>query len=386
MRKYLFLILFVIFTVCLSADLTDVYKRGTIRLSPDPEFGKNTDWKTIFPVASGRNIVIAEDGSIYVGRSGQNNVYKFDKDGNFLKEFIEKAKISKSVYSWLRPTSILDDNFVVVKKYDKICLYNQNGSFVKSLKMEYPITDCLALKDNKIALAGSVLYKGGRFKRLVGIKDVDTEKENILSYFMDDFSKGTVQIKLKDNISVGFGNPLSRIRVFVERSPEGNLIAGYSHKPEIIVYSPDGERLKSFNLNINPLKISEKVREEYYEGVQKTVKKYDLPEDEIKKIMARQDLVPEYRPYFYDLMVDPEGNILVFIYTEENGTHTFQVYSSGGIFICESVIDPGDFQIKISPNTRNLVFFKGYLYALVRPNKTDSGFSRLIKVKLTEDN
>ncbi len=386
MRKYLFLILFVISTICLSADLTDVYKKGIIRLSSDPEFGKNTDWKTIFPDASGRNIVIAEDGSIYVARAGQNNVYKFDKDGNFLKKFIDKTKISKNVYSWLRPTSILDDNFVVVKKYDKICLYNLNGSFVKSLNMEYPIKDCLALKDNKIALAGSVQYKGRRFKRLIAIKDVDTEKENILSYFMEDFSKGTVQIKLEDTKMVSFGNPLSRIRVFVERSPEGNLIAGYSHKPEITVYSPDGERLKSFNLNIDPLKISEKVRKEYYEGVLKTVKKYDLPEDEIKKIMERQDLQPEYRPYFYDLMVDPEGNILVFIYTEENGTHTFQVYSSEGIFICESVIDPGDFHITISSNTRNLAFFKGNLYALVRPNKADSGFSKLIKVKLTEDN
>jgi hypothetical protein len=179
----------------------------------------------------------------------------------------------------------------------KIHLFDLDGNFVKRMQMDYPILECVALKDKKVGISGSVPYKGKQSKKLIAIKDVNTETEDILTYYMEDYS---------DRI--------------------------------------------------------------------------------IKELSERPIKFPEHMPYYYNLIVDSDGNILIFFYTKTNDIYRFQVYSPDGAYICESAIDPGEYKLKVYRNLIPIAFFKGDLFAFVSGKDNPSVPPRLIKVNLSENN
>ena len=410
-----FILLLMLSTILMSANLIDVYKKGPIKLIADPEFGKNTDWGKLFfdfhrgsqtgkPIGILKGIAVADDGSIFISNHSQHNIFKFDEDGNFVKKFGKKG--SKPGEFFRRPSSIsiLDNRYLIVTIYHgKIHLFDLDGNFVKRIQMDYPIPGCVALKGNKVGISGSVPYRGKQSKKLIAIKDVDTEKEDILTYYMEDYFIGgaPIEIKTKEgNIALVSTPAFSYVYRFVRRSVNGNLIVGYSNKKEVSIYSLERRMVRIFPLDIDPLLVTEKVKQEYRESSRKSLqgtkewirkmresqKLEDISETVIKKLSERPIEFPEHMPYYYNLLVDSDGNILVFLYTETNDIYRFQVYSPDGTYICESAIDPGKYKLKVYRNLIPIVFFKGDLFAVVSEKDNPSVPPRLIKVNLSENN
>ena len=56
-------------------------------------------------------------------------------------------------------------------------------------------------------------------------------------------------------------------------------------------------------------------------------------------------------PYYSDLSVDSQGNILVFLMTEniKEGPYPFQVYSPEGELICRAELDTAEFAFEPDP-------------------------------------
>jgi len=267
--------------------------------------------------------------------------------------------------------------------------------------MDYPTLECVALKDNKVGISGSVPYRGKQSKKLIAIKDMDTEKEDILTYYMEDYFKERtpVEIRTKDGHIAFLSTPaFSYVYRFARRSLDGNLIVGYSDKNEITIYSPEGRMVRRFALDIEPLLITEKIKQEYRESSRKSLQRIkewirkmresqqleDVSETVIKELSERPIEFPEHMPYYYNLLVDSDGNILVFLYTETNDIYRFQVYSPNGTYICESAIDPGKYKLKVYRNLIPIVFFKGDLFAVVSEKDNSSVPPRLIKVNLSD--
>jgi hypothetical protein len=411
----IFFLLMMLSTAVMSEDLIDVYKKGPIKLIPDSEFGKDTDWEELFydfrsesqngkPIGILKDIAVADDGSLFVSNYSQYNIYKLDKNGNFIKKFGKKGS-QPGDFFW-RPSSIsiLDNRYLMVRIYHgRIHLFDLEGNFVKRLQMEYPILECVALKENKAGISGSVPYRGNQSKKLIAIKDMDTEKEDILTFYMEDYFKGgdPIEIKTKDGRIALLSTPsFSYVDRFARRSLEGNLIVGYSDKKDVSVYSPEGKLLHSFTLDIEPLSITEEVKQEYRESTRKSLEKTkewirkmresqqleDVSETVIEKLSEQPIEFPEHMPYYYNLLVDSEGNILVFIYTETNDIYRFQVYSPNGTYICESAFDPGEYRVKVYRNLIPIVFFNENLYTVVSEKNDPSAPPRLIKVNLLGNN
>ena len=84
-------------------------------------------------------------------------------------------------------------------------------------------------------------------------------------------------------------------------------------------------------------------------------------------------------PVYYNLLIDSDGNILVFPYEEKNSKYTFQVYSPEGKYICDSAIDPGEYEVNI--NTA-LTFFQGSIFAVVTSRNDPDAYSRIMKINL----
>jgi hypothetical protein len=396
----LLIILVFVFGEFLSADLLEVYKKGELQLIADREFGKNVDWNTLFfdhdlkanfndkSIGLIKRLGFADDGSIFVSNYSQFNVFKFDANGNFIKRMAEKGrKTGPNSPINRRPDaiSVLDNKYVVISEYQgRIGVYDLEGNPVKLIKIDYCIVDCVALKDSKIAILGSVAMGNGKSKMLIAVKDIQTEKENHITFFMENPSENTISVQ-KDIYTISFGGPFDRLSTFIRRTRKGNLLVGRANSPKITVYSPEGRTVTSFDLTITPIEITEKDKQEYIEGLKKSVKKLELSEETILGAMrAKPNFFPPVTPLYYQMMVDSEDNLLVFIYTTDKERHVFQVYSPEGRYVCNTVLNPGDYSLQLNPHLNTMGFLNGDLYGLFQLKTGMDAPLRLIRVKLTD--
>lgn len=121
----------------LFADLIDVYKKGEIKIVPEPEFGKNTNWDLLLYKGI-RSISFTPDGSFFVSGRGLNKIFKFDSNGNLIKSFGKKGQGPGDFVS-PRCLSILDDKYLLVGFSDTpdISIYSIDGIKLSSFKIEF---------------------------------------------------------------------------------------------------------------------------------------------------------------------------------------------------------------------------------------------------------
>ena len=149
---YFILFCLIVFSLTLSASLLDVYKSGKIKLVPDPNFGKGTEWDIYFPQGVG-DITFLSDGSFFATGSG-HCVYKFDKSGKFLKKIGRKGRGPGDLYG-PGDLSILDNKYLLVAEYAtarRISVFDLNGNFVKVIKTKEDVYDVVGLKNNRFVI------------------------------------------------------------------------------------------------------------------------------------------------------------------------------------------------------------------------------------------
>ena len=392
MKKIIFL--FLIFC-CVSKTqaqtLLDVYKTGTINLEQDTEYAVNTDWDKLFddrgkiiygnPVGVMKSIAVSNSSEVFVGNYSKYNIYKFDKSGNFVKEFGKEGyKEGEFLY---RPTlrGILDNKYVFASDHQgRIQFYDLNGNFYKMVKIDYMPLQIIPLKGNKIAIWGHVAYKGNT-KYIVSIKNINTGEEKIVdSYFNSLINLKPITIKLKNGELVSFSPSSLKDKTIIERTFDGNLILGHNTESKLSVFSPNGEKIKDIELNQSPIKTSEKMKTEFIERVKNYLIEKNIYEEN-KALLNDPNIYPDYFPMFYALKSDPEGNILVFNHSEDTG-NSFYVYDKTGKFVCETNLKSDLFKLDINSRFSSFEIHPSGLYAFVTVIDSNTSEIKIIRTLL----
>ena len=155
-RVFLLIVFILILSLSLSSSLLDIYKSGKLKLVPDPNFGKGTEWDIYFPQGI-HDIAFAKDGSFFatgLGNKACHCVYKFDKNGKFIKKIGRKGRGPGDLYG-PGDLSILDNKYLLVGEYPstrRISVFDLNGNFVKIIKTRESVFDVVGLKNNIVAI------------------------------------------------------------------------------------------------------------------------------------------------------------------------------------------------------------------------------------------
>ncbi|MCP4156509.1 MAG: 6-bladed beta-propeller, partial [bacterium] len=237
--------------------LLELYKKGTIKLTGDPEFGKNVDWERFF-YDKYKEFIVASDGTMFVANSRQHNLMKFSKEGKLLNTFSQKGKGPGDVV-YPGDMSILDNKYLVVGEYAsnrRISLFDLNALSAskrcKVLKTKHSAYFAVALKNNKVA------YMSYKYSN-------ENQKEKTITtsvYIIDAKTQNTKRVVShrfpnKSGIIVGrmmvsFGGGLLG-EVYIASTKNGNLLVGGSVYPELTVYSTEGKKLKTIPLDMKPV-------------------------------------------------------------------------------------------------------------------------------------
>jgi hypothetical protein len=372
-RKYFLLsFFFLYYVICihisLDASMIEVYKKGTIKITPDPSFGKDTDWD-VYVRSSRKNIAVSDEGRIFVSIPGREIINIFDDTGKYFKTFGGKGRGPGDLSS---PShlSILDNKLLVVYEgypNKRISLFDLDGNFKDILRVGVSLGGCVALRNNKIAFANvNNNYNLGKRKFSLHIIDITTRKEKkIVSY------ESTVQKFSKSNQLILMTPYDSRMRY--AKTKDGNLLVGFPQEKEIKIFSPEGNLLRAFQLKMKREVITDEMKQKFYEqnNISNSPASY--------KKAVRATYFPRYIPFYRFILVDTAGNILVFPLRRAGPrVLKFQVYSPTGEYICDSSLDFG----KYTPGG-NIIFKDRFLYGLfMYLDKDKHAFHRLLKSKL----
>jgi len=391
-------ILFIVFAVALlqdifSVNLIDVYKKGVIKLVEDPEFGKGVDWIELF-YDLGKDLAIAPDGRIFVTNANQHNVFIFSKEGRYIKTFGQYGLGPLDFFAPSDP-SILDKKYLVINDYQlnqKITLVdldNIDSHHAKVLKTKKYVWNFIALRDNKIA------YLTWKFEPIskwdqkrtheLYIIDAVTRKETKIASFEYRYNcrSDRIQYSISSRVNYFWS-------VFIERTKEGDLLVGVSDRPNIDIYSPEGKKIRSFNLDYKPIKVTDELKEDFIKFV-KSRAGWNTPlgkrstEDFFNALPGAQ-LFGDHFPYYRHILVDYSGNILVFPNTlcREKCEILFRVYSPEGKYICTTKVNTGKFKFELDLRFKQILFTEDGIYGLFDLKGAEDIMLRLVRVKLED--
>lgn len=379
-------ILFLVFSASGSKLLT-LYQKGVLKLTADDSYGKGNDWETLF-LHAGKNLAITSDGFVFISCPAKGAVLKFNPDGLLVGTYGQTGEGPGDLFS-PGNISILDGKYLVIGEAPerrRISLFDFSGKPAFILKTSTLCFSVIALKNNRIAyltLKRNPVKIPNKFNMLVSviIQNILNGKELEIAAY--DFILSGIALKSGGMFSC---RPLNG-EALISRTPDGNLLTGFSGSKKIRVFSPDGKLLNHFTLQMEDVPVTEAMIEN--EKKEKLISLKDNPNTDasfLKEISAYNFglLFGKICPYYQHIMTDSDGNILVFKWIDAGRLQkkVFQVYAPSGKLICETAIDEGDFIFQIDSASRNLQFCRDNLYIIEAMRNPPSGEDTLRLAKI----
>ena len=393
MKKIMLAVLVLSLGNWLWCDLQEHYKKGEIILKGIESFGQGNDWEELF-YDPYKDMVVAPDGSIFVANDRKHNIFKFDKQGKLVKTFGRRG-VGPGDFVHPGDLGILDKKYLVVGEYAsnrRFSLWNLDGKHINVVRTKTSVFQLTALRGNRVAYYCYNQYaqKKNDYQSVVSIviKDITSGTEKIMKQVT---LLNRSSIKFGQHGSANYGNFFAE--VFLAQTINGNLAVGVSNQPNIDIFSPTGKLIHSFDLKMVPILVSKAYIKEFkYKVIARVKKKAEATANpslidtynQVQKALKKLDfstLFDKHLPLYNEILVDSEGNFLVFKFTEcqKNCTPLFRVYSKEGKFICETRLNKGKYELDIDRSFRKIRFTSEGIFALLMNRGDEDEIIRLIK-------
>ncbi|BDX38092.1 hypothetical protein CYCD_14470 [Tenuifilaceae bacterium CYCD] len=372
-------------------SLLDVYKSGKVSLEPESNFAVGANWEKIFPdyseVSYGnsigyyKSIAVASDGSVFVGNYSSYTIQKFSPKGDLVLTFGKKGK-GVGEFSE-RPTlgGVIGNKYVFTHELNgHIKIFSTDGNYIKTIKVDYLPLKTIAC-GNKIALIGHVSIRE-KVRYVITLIDPETDEQKIIKKY-DDISVSSMVVVNKNNYMISFSPMFTKAELMIRSLPNGNLIVGINTRKLLEEYSVGGKLVKSFNLDFEAPAYPEDLKKEFMSGIEKRIEENKFTKEDVSEVYE-PTFFPKNTLYYYNFLVDSDGNLLVFRFIDEDVDHKFRVYSfdSNGKSLAETTLDVSGFKLSLNYRFEDLCFFNGFAYGLLHPKSDKMQPLQLVKFKV----
>jgi WD40 repeat protein len=347
-----------------SQNLLDIYKKGPVKLIPDKTFGANNNWESLFNlyfdtlnIMEGereeyKRIIVAPDGSVFMSHKNRYEIWKFGTDGNFVKKFGTKGG-KASQFPYLPSVEpVVDGKYVFTTDANaRLKFFDLDGNYFKSITLDYMTFNFRPLISGEILIYGKVLWKTRWRNIIVRLNIYSGEEKIIYEYFEDRSIPPFLEGKNIDSLVAILTSHEHKIRLpagsgfrdpNVTLIPDGQFMLSDSESGQIKVFDIEGKEKNKFKLEITPITITEKdVLENFemtklsfikaIEGLKNNPKPTEYTRLGLlfdQKMLDKVDFYKDinhyspYLPYFSNIILDDEGNFLVFEFTGKDETES----------------------------------------------------------------
>ncbi len=390
-----------------------------------------------------KKIILAPDGSLFMSHSNRHEIWKFGPDGNLVKKFGVKG--GKAYQFPMMPSvhPVVDGKYVFTGDVNaRLKFFDLNGNYFKSLTLDYMTGGFQPIGDGIVLLEGRVMWKNEepgtkniiyKWRHIIVKLNIYTGEEKIIYDFFEPANMRV--INPSDKASSRMENiPPSDGKIYLPNymlfnKPEfvllksGQFLRFDRKTGEVRYLDADGKEIQKFKLDITPTKITEKDALDHYESTNQSliksisyarlvrdstkiskgergttpgtiIKTFPNSDDIIRrgeealtKLESLKDINKYFPnlPYFSNIIVDEEGNLLVFEFTskEDRESNIFNVvaYDANGKILAHTSFTCDDYDLDFSGG--KFIISKGYVYAVAKLKNTAGMPLRLVKFKMT---
>jgi len=302
--------------------------------------------------------------------------------------------------------------FTGLDNMGKMTCSDLNGTYKKTLTLNYMTYDIIALNNGKFAVVGWVLWTK-KIRTFIAIVDYETNKEKVIwEHFIDrDCSSSGEKLRNRQpfnySIRLKKGGIISCTTMPYSKvtgkgippqitTINNELIVAIPNTGEILVYDLEGNPKSESNINWKNNSISveeqkaiqQKAIDRYKayikEGDSRVQENLDAYNQMISEMEEDLNNIksPLVKPSFSNIITDSDDNVLFFEIPEEKNANIFHVwvydqveqFATKCTFVCD------DYDLNISSS--KLVFKDGYLYGLQTLKETTGNPLRLVRFKL----
>jgi len=379
--KFAFLVLIYVLTALSSFTyvlepiaLKEIYKSGEICFTTSIEISDYSYPDIILerPI----DITNDEKGNVYVLDYRASDIKKLDKHGEILEIIGRPGRGPGDFHRPSLMTYSKGQLFVYDQGNQRLCGLTSKGEYIKSVNfslMDGSIRKIDSLPHGDIVIEREKTYYEDPERPQKCILEIySSELEYKKTVYSQDIWRNRFITTPK---TTNIPQPYPSL-VYWDISPDGKIIIGFSNEYKIEIYDPSKGRLYSFSHDYKPVKVTKDDKERFFSNLTSVssegIKINGAPEYIKKKISF-----PKYKPAFINILVDPEGNILVTKYRNEGQTHIhFDAFDSKGDFINEVKVR-GD--VPFPYLSSMMSFSNSYLWSV----KLDqNGLANIIKYKI----
>jgi hypothetical protein len=319
------------------------------------------------PFARIRQVLVAENGAVYVYDKKNMRYYIFDKDGQLTGAFGKKGEGPGEIRRIIQAPMFLVDNKIIIQDSGRLHYFTSQGKFIKSvLNSNVRYLPSFFLNENEFITAPRNLLALTEEKGKIQRINLKTDEKKVISEFSV-FEGGAVQVR---------NNQYSVVHValtpmMIIGYHQNQLYFGKNDVYKISITDMEGKPINAFSLKRERRRITDEVKKErlFKEA------RGRAPDDVLEEMAKR---MPNELTHFSRIEVH-NGFIYVFLsyYNQEN-TQQIDIFSPDGHYLYRAYLKAQDDNIII-----NSVFKGEELYLAL---EDEEGEQSLAKYKIIRAN
>lgn len=293
-----------------ESSLKAVYAGGTITLTAVMTIDDSLLPEGILFEAV-TDIALDGSGNLYICDMDAHNIKAFTPEGQFIK-VIGRQGQGPGEFNHPYRIAALGDGILVWDMYnERLCALTAKGEFLKSIpvqRAEGRPQKMKSLPDGNVVIEKEIVHFGEKDVPqdcIIQIAAPDlTLKKTILSHPV-----WRNKYRRFQGMSTNILQPFSP-GVHWDVTPQGDIVIGFSVDYSIEIHHAEKGKLSAFSHKYDPVKVTDEDKEFFFSSL------YFGPSGDAKKGIPNElrnmTEFPKVKPAFTGLLVDPEGNILVF--------------------------------------------------------------------------
>jgi hypothetical protein len=319
------------------------------------------------------DFIFTKNGNVFISDMGTHSLKMFDSQGRFIKVVGQKGAGPGDLAS---PSTLGyngENVFVWEIRNQRFSFFSEKGEYIKSVKpkKQLMVKKIRALNNGDVIIETEKYNYGQNIGQecILGLYSKDLEfKKDIYRHPV--LTNKFITKPMRINIPQPF-QPL----VSWDIVKNGKIIIGFQEKYEIGIYDIEGKKTASFTHEYQPVKITEKDKKEFFDSI--TFTNGNKISRGAPKYMRDNTTFPKYKPVFEHIVVDYEGNILVFpsisTTSKDKKITYFDAFDPQGKFIKKAAVDSKKLSFYY------ILFHKGHVWTVIQDEDEES---ILVKYKI----
>jgi hypothetical protein len=367
MKKVIFLIVFLLFFLCLTAAIQnpDIPEKGRWDFKLQKVWEVNRAGSDV--IGRPMQVLVTENGHIVVHDVKFATNRLFGPDGQYVTSFGKRGEGPGEVkqQNW----AYVVGNKVAIPDGGRIHYFNQDGSYDKSVTKPFGLNVVCFVNENEFIAAPLTLFGVADGKAKISLYDIKSQKDKLISHF-EVFEGGVGQNgdQVYDIIMPGL-SPMMIVGYHEDR-----LFYGMNNTYSIHVSTLEGKKLHVFSLDRKKRKVSRSSKEERFKNSR-------MPENVVKQIV---DSLPGEIACFERIEVHLD---MIYVYVANlehwkkgpQNPKQIDIFSPDGRYLYRSAVRfDGDSYLFFTPFS-NLMITDNYLVAALEDS---DGEVKLVKYRV----